>query len=229
MAADTHSFDKMIKKLNLVNNQTELNQLREKYNIPPLQGTPSPFIVELPEDRGIDGLLHPEHNRNPFIVQSEYMLEPSPPSADTMVMTPSRENYSMTFQMSPFMQQMLWGESVQIIKIKPIQWDMLKILDHKCWKCQHWNFGSYNNYQCNLNHHHNWYGSNWVFPRKVTWNTIHSKDIIQKENIVLFAECQTTEQEYNIEECPCYTESQDYHDWKAQQPFFKVKSSQISL
>lgn len=118
-----------------------------------------------------------------------------------------------------------------IDKGKPIQWDMMKILDHKCWKCQHWlEHSFYNNfYQCSLNGGNNYNPRDHIFPERVIWAQLHSMNAILQKEVFLFNINRTSEQEYLIDECPCYTESQEYHDWKAQQSFFKVQHSQISL
>lgn len=145
------------------------------------------------------------------------------------------ENYFPLQAIPSLLSQQEWIKEYMnpyhIDKGKPIQWDMMKILDHKCWKCQHWlEHSFYNNfYQCSLNGGNNYNPRDHIFPERVIWAQLHSMNAILQKEVFLFNINRTSEQEYLIDECPCYTESQEYHDWKEQQTFLKVKGSQISL
>lgn len=127
----------------------------------------------------------------------------------------------------------VWRE--QYRKPKPIQWDMLKILDHKCWKCQHWkeNESHLFSWLCELQHYQEydaWTNEN-KFPVLVYFSKIKKDRIVEREGFILINNSMVNSyaETIDLNDCPCYTESQEYHKWKEQQAFLKVKGSQISL
>jgi hypothetical protein len=111
-------------------------------------------------------------------------------------------------------------------KPKPIQWDMMKILEKKCWKCQHWvdwkNYMFQDGYCCTINsdvsfvHDINTY---------VSWTVLKKKDVFEKDGLMYMnADSRNNPyKRYLLEDCPCYTETHEYHEWKEQHPFLLPK------
>lgn len=128
----------------------------------------------------------------------------------------------------------------QYLTPKPIKWDMLKILDQNCWQCHHYQELCYIedpkthnmvalSYSCEKASNEFDPFSTIYFPMRVTWDSVEQQDCYEIGSTRFYNPNSTTKKMYNINECPCFTESQEYHDWKQQQVFLKVNQSSISL
>jgi len=124
-------------------------------------------------------------------------------------------------------------------KRSQIQWDMMQILEHKCWRCQYWienrEGEEMNGWICQLQHFIGYSGKlySYKFPKHVHWMRISSHHLcekkVNKDYITFFHDLNTDIPITSlIDECPCFTESIEYHKWKEQHSI-SIQHSKISL
>jgi len=138
-----------------------------------------------------------------------------------------------------------WIETHHWIKVSwlrtshSIYWNMREILRHQCWRCNHWSIQGDYAATCRYS------GENKFFfeskqgeiinfmPRHLYFQMIFCESTISgsengKPFLVLDHSQRIQVKQYNLDECPIYSESQEYHDWKEKNSL-PVKNSLITL
>jgi hypothetical protein len=131
------------------------------------------------------------------------------------------------------LQQAMWIR--EYLQPKYIKWNMMKVLDHKCWTCQHFTDkiitraygGDKLSFICQLSNQVEYDKDNLTFPIYVHWIHIQKDQAVESKEQYFFYNYVGTN--FLLDECPCFSESQEYHDWKEQQPILKIKDTMISL
>lgn len=109
---------------------------------------------------------------------------------------------------------------------KKIKWAMLKVLEKKCWHCVHWreipdDKRSYENYYFNCEINPSVIHTGNTQTSTVTWNV--TSKVIEKESRYYVGEF--LQEISSVDKCPCFSESQDYKDWKEEHPSSSIRVS----